>query len=123
MPTSIPNFLLKKLYVKGSFKNTANGFQISLNNVLAPGTILGVSPLQIDGRNVPLDQIEIIVGNDPPIRANEISTKSPRTFPINARATFTVKDQPLTPGPHRLTVQFNTKEVGELKIDAEDTIE
>ena len=123
MPTVIPSFLLKKLYVKGSFKNTANGFQISLNNILAPGTILGISPLQIDGRNVPLDQIEIVVGNEAPMRASDITPKSPKTFPINALATFNVQDQPLTPGPHRLTVQFNTKEVGELKIDAEDKIE
>ncbi len=123
MPTMIPSFLLKKLYVKGSFKNTADGFQISLHNILAPGTILGISPLQIDGRNVPLDQIEITVGNESPICASDITTSSPRTFPINATAMFNVKDQPLTPGPHRLTVQFNTKEVGELKIDAEDKIE
>ncbi len=123
MPTLVPSFLLKKLYVKGSFKNTANGFQLSLTNILAPGTILGISPLQIDGRNVPLEQIQIIVGNEPPIRASDITMKSPRTFPLNAIATFNVIDQPLTPGPHRLTVQFNTKEVGELKIDAEDKIE
>ncbi len=123
MPTLVPSFLLKKLYLKGSFKNTANGFQLSLNNILAPGTILGISPLQIDGRNVPLDQIQIIVNNESPIRASDITLNSPRTFPINATATFNVQDQPLTPGPHRLTVQINTKEVGELKIDAEDTIE
>ncbi len=123
MPTLIPSFLLKKLYVKGSFKNTPNGFQISLNNILAPGTILGISPMQIDGRNVPLEQIQIIVDNEPPMRASDITMKSPRTFPLNGTATFNIIDQPLTPGPHRLTVQFNTKEVGELKIDADDKIE
>ena len=119
----IPSFLLKKLYVKGSFKNTTNGFQLSLNNTLAPGTLLGVSPLQIDGRALPLDQIQIVVGSAAPIRASDVSPSTPRAFPINALVTFNVQDQPLTPGPHRLTVQFDTKEVGELKIDAEDTIE
>ena len=123
MPTSIPSFLLKKLYVKGSFKNTADGFRLALNNVLAPGTLLSISPLQIDGRDIPLDQIEITVGNHPPIRASDISPNLPKSFPINTLVTFNAHDQPLTPGPHRLTVQFNTKEVGELKIDAEDTIE
>lgn len=123
MPTVVPSFLLKKLYVKGSFKNTSNGFQLSLRNTLAPGTLLGISPLQIDGRNVPLDQIQIVVGESAPLRASNISFDKPSAFPLNAMVTFLVDDQPLSSGPHRLMVQVNTKEAGELKIDAEDSIE
>ena len=44
MPTMIPTFLLKKLYVKGSFRNTPTGFQLSLRNTLAPGTLIGTLP-------------------------------------------------------------------------------
>lgn len=123
MPTMIPSFLLKKLYVKGSFKNTSNGFQLSLRNTLAPGTILSVSPLQIDGRDVPLSNIEIITDDNPPVRASDISLAQPKAFPLNVMITFRVNDQPLLPGLHRVTVTVNTKEAGELRIDAEDTIE
>ena len=123
MPTVVPSFLLKKLYVKGSFKNTANGFQLSLRNTLAPGTILSLSPLQIDGRGVPLANIEIISGDNPPVRASDISLAQPKAFPLNVLITFRVADKPLTPGNHRVTVTVNTKEAGELKIDAEDSIE
>lgn len=123
MPTMIPSFLLKKLYVPGSFQNTANGFQLSLRNTLAPGTILSLSPLQIDGRPVPLENIEIITGDTAPVRASAISPDQPKAFPLNVVVTFRVIDQPLTPGRHRVTVSVNTKEAGELKIDAEDSIE
>lgn len=123
MPTMVPSFLLKKLYVRGSFKNTANGFQLSLRNTLAPGTILSLSPLQIDGRDVPLANIEIITGDNAPVRANDISLTQPKAFPLNVLITFRVIDQPLAPGNHRVTVVVNTKEAGELKIDAEDSIE
>jgi len=123
MPTMVPSFLLKKLYVKGSFKNTTNGFQLSLRNTLAPGTILSLSPLQIDGRNVPLANIEIISGDNAPVRASDISMTQPKAFPLNVLITFRVIDQSLTPGNHRVTVTVNTKEAGELKIDAEDSIE
>ncbi len=123
MPTLVPSFLLKKLYVTGSFKNTPNGFQLSLRNTLASGTLLGISPLQIDGHDVPLERVQIVAGDAAPVRASEISAKTPRAFPLNAVVTFHVQDQPLTPGKHRLTVAVNTKEAGELKIDAEDTIE
>ena len=122
MPTMVPSFLLKKLYVKGSFKNTVNGFQLSLRNTLAPGTILSLSPLQIDGRNVPLANIEIITGDNAPVRASDISLEQPKAFPLNVLVTFRVVDQPLTPGNHRVTVIVNTKEADELKIDAEDSI-
>lgn len=123
MPTLVPSFLLKKLFVKGSFKNTPHGFQLSLRNTLAPGTLLGISPLQIDGRDVPLHQIQIVVGNAAPVRASAVSSQSPSAFPINALVTFLVEDQPLASGPHRVSVQVNTREAGELKIDAEDSIE
>jgi hydroxymethylglutaryl-CoA reductase (NADPH) len=123
VPTVIPSFLLKKLYVKGSFKNTPTGFELALRNTLAPGTLIGISPLQIDGRDVPLARIMITAGDAPPVRASDISLTSPRQFPLNVVIKFQVEDQPLAPGSHRVTVQVNTKEAGELKIDAEDKIE
>ena len=123
MPTVIPSFLLKKLYVKGSFKNNPTGFELALQNTLAPGTLIGISPLKIDGREIPHDRILITAGTAAAVRASEISLAAPRLFPLNVVVKFQVEDQPLDPGPHRLTVLVNTKEVGELKIDAEDTIE
>lgn len=122
LPTVIPSFLLKKLYVKGSFKNNSSGFELALQNALAPGTLIGISPLKIDGREIPLDKILITSGDAAPVRAVDISLAAPRLFPLNVIIRFSVEDRPLGPGPHRLTVMVNTKEAGELKIDAEDTI-
>ena len=123
MPTVVPSFLLKKLYVKGSFKNTAHGFELALKNTLAPGTIIGLSPIAIDGSAVPLEKIWIAVGDATPVRASDISLDQPRSFPLNALVKFQVEGDTLTSGAHRVTVIVNTKEAGELKIDAEDSIE
>ncbi len=123
MPTIVPSFLLKKLYVKGSFKNTPTGFELSLRNTLAPGTLIEFGPLQIDGRTIPLDKLFITAGDATPVRASDISPTKPQNFPLNVVVKFQVEDQPLAPGNHRVTVQVNTKEAGELKIDAEDSIE
>jgi len=122
MPTIVPSFMLKKLYLQGSFKNTPNGFEFALKNTLAPGTIIGLSPLQIDGHDVPLANISIAVGNVTPVRASDISLDQPRSFPLNVTVKFEVTGETLTPGKHRVTVIVNTKEAGELKIDAEDSI-
>ncbi|HEX9077099.1 MAG TPA: hypothetical protein VF932_15040 [Anaerolineae bacterium] len=123
MPAMVPGFLLKKLYVKGSFKNTSKGFELSLRNALAPGTLIGFGPLQIDGRAIPLEAVFISIGNVEPVRASDVSLAAPRLFPLNSVVNFRVEDQPLAPGIHRLVLAVNTKEAGELKIDAEDTIE
>jgi hypothetical protein len=123
MPTVVPAFLLKKLYVKGSFKNNRTGFELALRNTLAPGTLISISPLKIDGRDIPLERILVAAGDAAPVRASDISLATPRLFPLNVIIKFQVEDQPLAPGPHRVTVQVNTKEAGELKIDAEDIIE
>ena len=123
MPTMIPTFLLKKLYVKGSFKNTSNGFQLALRNTLAPGTLIGVGTIQLDGRDIPRDKIFIVVDDGTPIRASDVSFETPRAFPLNVTVTFRVEDQPLAPGAHRVNISVNTKEAGELKVDAEDSIE
>ena len=123
MPTMIPNFLLKKLYVKGSFKNTTNGFQLALRNTLAPGTLVGVGAIQLDGRDIPREKILIVVDDGAPVRASDVSFDAPRAFPLNVTVTFRVEDQPLAPGAHRVNISVSTKEAGELKIDAEDSIE
>ena len=53
----IPAFMLKKLYVKGSQMNTYTGFRLQLKNTMAPGTIIGVSPLNVDGTVYPPEKI------------------------------------------------------------------
>ena len=123
MPTMIPAFLLKKLYVKGSFKNTSTGFQLALRNTLASGTLIGVGVIQIDGHEIPHDKILIAVDAGTPTRASDVSFDAPRAFPLNATVTFRVEDQPLAPGAHRVNIAVHTKEAGELRIDAEDTLE
>ncbi len=123
MPTMIPSFLLKKLYVKDSFKNTPDGFELALRNTLAPGTLIGFGHLEIDGRVIPTDNLFITVGEAPSVRASDLSPNTPRVFPLNTKVGLRVQDQPLAPGKHHLVVQVNTKEAGELKIDAEDTIQ
>ena len=47
---SVPGFLLRKLYVKGSLKNTDTGFQFQLRNSLGSGYAHKMMPLQVDDK-------------------------------------------------------------------------
>jgi len=73
---AVPAFMLKKLYLRGSLKNTADGFQFQIRNTLAPGTISAVFPVSIDGVGYSLDDT-VVTGKEGPCRRP--------TFPVNIR--------------------------------------
>ena len=52
---SVPGFLLRRLYVKGSLKNAAGGFEFEFRNSLGSGYSQKVWPLKLDGEEIPAD--------------------------------------------------------------------
>jgi protein involved in polysaccharide export with SLBB domain len=120
--SSVPVFLLKKLYVKGSLKNTAAGFELTIQNTLAPGTIVGLAPLKVDGVECPLAQTEVLLSNGTKLSMSDVSAQSPLRFNVGDKVTIQVEGQPLPAGPHKITISPKTKEAGILPIPAEDTI-
>ena len=117
----IPAFVLKKLYVKGSLKNTDDGFVLSIRNTLAPGTIIGIEPLQVDGQLYPLEKTSLQIG-ETSLPASEVSPSTPYQFPLNATATILVEGEALSPGAHQVVITVKSQEVGELNISVGDTI-
>ena len=121
--SSVPSFLLKKLYVKKSLRNTAAGFELTIQNTLAPGTIMGLAPLQVDGVAYPLEQTEAILPDGSKHSATEVSPQEPVRFAVGDRVTLVVTAEPLPAGLHKLIISAKTKEAGNLQIPAEDTIQ
>jgi hypothetical protein len=120
---AIPAFLLERLYVKGSLDNTATGFVFAIRNALAPGTIVGLAPLQIDDTEYPLEKTTAVLPDGTPIPATEVSAESPVRFAVGDKVIIQVEDGPLQVGFHRLIISPKTKEAGTLKIHATDTID
>lgn len=120
MPT-VPAFLLKKLYVKGSLKSTAEGSGFSIKNTLAPGTITGIPSVGIDGEEIPVENITI-GRQGSPRPAKEITPRAPFGFRLNDEVEIWLAGVNLQAGTHALTLTVATKEVGELKIAIEDRL-
>jgi len=120
MPT-IPSALLKKLYVRGSLKNTENGFEFALKNTLAPGTIVGIRSLVVDGQKVDGSRVEVAFGGKT-WALEHITLQNPLDFVVNLVVTVRVKGAPLASGTHRILIVPNTKEVGELDIEISDEV-
>jgi hypothetical protein len=58
---AIPEFILRKLFVQGSFQTSAEGFSFALSNTFAPATLTGIG-LEVDGQPVPPDRLTLQVG-------------------------------------------------------------
>ena len=50
---AIPNFVLKRLYVKGSLANTPDGCELQLRNFVGSGTLTRLLSVDVDGTEPP----------------------------------------------------------------------
>lgn len=119
MPT-IPAFMLKQMYVKGSLHNEADGFSLTVRNHLAPGTLVGVG-LAVDGVLLDAAQITVVVG-DTRTPAPAVTADAPLPFPTNTPLTLAVTGPTLPPGAHTLALQAHTREIGAVTIEVNDSI-
>jgi hypothetical protein len=119
MPT-IPPFMLKQLYVKGSLQNIGGGFRLTMRNHLAPATLNGVG-LTVDSMPVDPHALAVVVGETRTL-APSITAETPLAFPTNTPTVLEVTGAPLAPGPHRLAVLAITREIGPVTIEVSDDI-
>ena len=122
MPT-IPPFLLKRLYMKNSLRPDGGGFTLTLKNVIAPATLIGVAGLEVDGQAVGPSQITLVVPSGNVRSADDVSRKAPVVFPVGATVTLRVARQSLELGPHDIIVHIVVKEVGRLGVPISDQLE
>ena len=117
----VPSVLLKRMYVRGSLRNTPQGFQFTLKNRIAPATIVEVGEVHAAGRTFEPDTISIHLRSRA-YTGSDISEKRPLRFDINEVAVINVDGAPLPLGEHILTWRVRTKEVGWLRIPVEDVL-
>ena len=108
---SVPEFILRKLYVPDSLTAHSGGFSFALNNSFAPATVTGFR-LDVDGAPVPADRLRIQAGGGEARLAAEITPESPQPFSVNVLYTIRVQDVPL--GKGRLRLYVDTVEAGPL---------
>jgi hydroxymethylglutaryl-CoA reductase (NADPH) len=118
----IPGRILSKLYNRTSLRNQAGGFRFSVKNRLSPATLRQISRVEVDGRPIPLDHVEIETDDGSLLAAAEIDMETPVTFPLGAQLLFRLRENPLEPGPHDITVVFESQPFGELKLAVNDAL-
>lgn len=116
-----PASLLSKLFVHGSLKNTENGFELKLKNIIDSGTITGMGTLTVDETVYPPGAVRVKVGGID-LCGDQISRTAPLPVRSFAEIRLVVQGTPLPPGDHKLTLQVFTAEAGKLQFSVTEPV-
>lgn len=117
----VPSFLLKRLYVKGSLRNNAQGFQFELKNTLGSGYGNELLPLTLDGEELPKES-SYFISDAEEISFSAVSKDKPFTLAMNKILTILVKGVTLSEGPHKIGMSFVAEGLGKLGFDVTDMV-
>jgi len=118
---TVPPFLLKRLYVKGSLRNNEQGFQFQLKNTLGSGYGNELLPLTLDGKELPKENSYFISdGEEIPFTA--VSKERPFTLGMNKTLTVLFKGLTLSEGPHKIGLSFIAEGLGKLSFEVTDLV-
>lgn len=117
----VPPFLLRRLYVKGSLHNTAEGFEFQLKNSLGAGYAQELLPLTIDGQQLPKDHCFFSLGKEP-IPFSAVGEATPFTLAMNKVTTITARGRRLEEGQHRIGMGFVVVGLGKMAFEVTDHV-
>lgn len=117
----VPQFLLKRLYVKGSLRNNDHGFQFELKNTLGSGYGNELLPLTLDGEELPKENAYFVPGAEE-IPFSAVSKDKPFTLAMNKTVTILVKEVTLSEGPHKIGFSFVAQGLGRLGFEVTDLV-
>ena len=115
----VPTFLLRKLYVKGSLKNTDKGFQFQLRNSLGSGYAHKMMALEVDDRILDITNC-FFWQNEKRQCFDQVSTSNTFTLAMNSDITIQVDNIELDSNPHKITMAFDVPGLGNLKFNFTD---
>ena len=118
---TVPGFLLRRLYAKESLKSTPTGFEFQLRNRLGSGYTHKMSPLTVDGEEVPIEKTYFVVDElETPF--GSVSKGNTFTLAMNKTITVRVDGVTLEPGPRKIGMGFDVPGLGTLRFDFTDLV-
>ncbi len=109
---TVPESILRQLYVSDSFQAEPDVLSFALLNSFAPATITGFG-LEVEGQRVPPDQLTVQAGEGEPRPATGISADRPFLLPVGVQVKVHARGVTRT-GVERLTIHTETRELGSL---------
>ncbi len=118
---SLPSFILKRLYVKGSLRNAGAGFELALRNFIGSGTVIAVNGLEVDHASRAPREITLRMPDGSTRSAADVSPQMPLALSAGTTIWFGAPGA-LPPGRHSLSIALGTREMGALDIPVTDVV-
>jgi hypothetical protein len=116
-----PPFVLAKIYIQGSLKNTEKGFEFDFKNVIDSGTVVEFGPITVDGKAYEAAALTIVTSSSER-GGDQVTRQNPMPVYIGSAFTIRVNGVTLAAGEHALAVSVLTREIGRLHFEVKDTL-
>jgi hypothetical protein len=117
----IPSFLLAKLYVKGSLKNTDSGFEFSLKNIIDNTMLVGIGPVTVGEKTYEGAAILLTAG-DKTVSGADLTRQNGVPARMGMLLKVVVTGDKLPPGAQKITVAGTSGDIGKFKFDISDNV-
>lgn len=118
----VPEFLLRRVYKKGSLKKLEDGVSFELKNILGPGFISGFNSIQINDYKFEAKDVTFTT-QGMEIQGLDVSEENPVKFRLGQEGILKVNDPMcVTEGLNKIVIEIMNPEAGKIKLHLEDKI-
>ena len=118
----VPEFLIKRIYQKGSLKRTDDGASVVLKNVLGPGFISGFNYVKINDVVYEPQDVKFVT-NGQELLGTEVSEANPVAFRLGQSGTLIMSGKAcLVEGTNKIVIEALNPEAGKVVLSVEDTV-
>ena len=118
----VPEFLLKRVYKKGSLKKLDDGVCFDLKNILGPGLISGFNSVQINDHKFEAKDVTFTT-QGMEIQGIEVSEENPVKFRLGQEGTLKINNPDcVTEGLNKIVIEIMNPEAGKVVLHLEDKI-
>lgn len=119
---AIPGFLLKKLYAKGSLRNTPEGCEFDIHNTIGTCAVGELSALEIDGVSYVAEDLQALIPGGGMRPAETITPEASLGLPVGSSLTLRLPGVTLEPGEHQIQLRFQVQGLGSLGLKVVDSV-
>ena len=118
----VPEFLIRRIYQKGSLKKLDNGASVVLKNVLGPGFISGFNYVKINEVVFEPKDVKFIT-NGQEISGTDVSEANPVAFRLGQSGTLVMTGNDcVVDGSNKILIEAMNPEAGKVLLSVEDSI-
>ena len=116
----IPEFLIKRLYKKGSLKKEGNQITFVLKNVLGPGFISGFNYVKVNDVLYTAEKVKFLTQGKE-LLGTEVSEENPVSFRLGQEGMFVLLGTDgIVDGQNRIEIEVMNPEAGKVGLTTED---